>query len=1289
MIPLLCVARAMRMPPRQGVQTPQAQTAVAEPRPDAVAALRRNDFGDLHAFLRSFDCRETLADVLEPLALPDLDRIVDRAALPPAQLADTGACLQLMAAGDFLGAHDVCEGLVEKGAGAGDAARSCAFAVVAALCEAELTGTYAGVWRGDLARVVLDDAATQDPRSAPFVDLALSFTSDAATALGCALAAAAASPDLGDLASVAARKADEKRAAVDVEEEAPVEVEEAAPLPKALSALDDLVAIAPAKQLFAALTDAGRLAEERQDDLRETSFSAVFSGNPGTGKSTVMKLYGALLEELKVAPKDKTIETTGGELARGGTDGFEELVKKSFADPQTSLLEVGDRVEVKRGAAWGHFGEVVFVDRNTYDVRSHDFVEIKAPRHRIKDAREEGGVLLVDEAYQLDPANSQAGRQVLEMLVREMDLRQGSLTVVFAGPSKDMDSFISSTPGLPSRVRRTIDFPDFSDDELVEVARRKFDQRFGNYELADAKHLRIAARRLGKGRGAPGFGNARAIAHLIDNAWERQTRRVSIERLKGLDPDPFRFTREDLLGNRTLDMTRSEPLQALQAMEGLDKVKHAVDDLLRIVETNNEREDNEEPPQQFSLNRVFLGNPGTGKTTVARLYGRVLNELGFLSKGGVVLATPSDFVGSALGQSEEKTNALLDKARGCVLVIDEAYGLDPAQGNGGIAGGDPFRGAVVDALVSRVQGEAGADVCVLLLGYERPMRAFLRTANLGLARRFDLENAFVFEDYDDQALLKILLQNVKARNLVVTLPDAKAAVRKRLAKQRLRPNFGNAGAAEALVAEAVQRRERRLDSLTAAERVLERDLLLEDLYEEPAHVKDPSLVFDGLIGCQLIKQKLAEYSAVVDAARLVGRDPMEDLGMVFAFQGAPGTGKTTVARRMGLLFEALGVLPSSDVVQVSASDFVTGYVGQAAGKTRDIFESARGAVLFIDEAYRLYDPTGRSYFQEAIDEIVTLLTEEDYKNKMVVVFAGYSNEMSTLLAKVNPGLKSRVSDVIDFPDFDASDAAAIAANLLVKKRMGSISKDLLRAEAQKLVSAPDWANGRDVDAWVRRIAVEAATRGSAVATEEAVRAATEKLLLAKRGAVVDASPEIVDASSFLTADMVIAPPRVEVQTVADAREDEDDDDDEPAFGAPDLNGALEEACVALGYGDPARRAELTDALSGGSVPDDIVAHVVANRGGDRPNVARALAQQAAPFRDALLRAAIATKLGRKNDEGFSSEPGSDGLTEEDIVQRLREMGPCPMGFAWHREGGGWRCGGGSHFVHDDDPMLQA
>ena len=133
-----------------------------------------------------------------------------------------------------------------------------------------------------------------------------------------------------------------------------------------------------------------------------------------------------------------------------------------------------------------------------------------------------------------------------------------------------------------------------------------------------------------------------------------------------------------------------------------------------------------------------------------------------------------------------------------------------------------------------------------------------------------------------------------------------------------------------------------------------------------------------------------------------------------------------------------------------------------------------------------------------------------------------------------------------------------------------------------------------------------------------------------------------------------------------------------SFGAADLNGALEEACVALGYGDPSRRAELMDALTNG-VPDDVVAQVVATRGGDRGHVAQELARQAGPFREALKRVAIAARLGRKIDKDRDAEAGGDDLTDEDIVQRLREMGPCPMGFAWHREGWSWRRCGGAAF----------
>lgn len=132
-----------------------------------------------------------------------------------------------------------------------------------------------------------------------------------------------------------------------------------------------------------------------------------------------------------------------------------------------------------------------------------------------------------------------------------------------------------------------------------------------------------------------------------------------------------------------------------------------------------------------------------GKTTVAKLYAGILADLGLLSKGEVVLKTASDFIGSHIGESEVKTRAILKASEGCVLVIDEAYSL----GAGSTSHTDPFRVAVVDTLVEQVQNVPGEDRCVLLLGYRAEMEEFMRKTNPGLARRFAMDNAFIFEDY--------------------------------------------------------------------------------------------------------------------------------------------------------------------------------------------------------------------------------------------------------------------------------------------------------------------------------------------------------------------------------------------------------------------------------------------------------------------------------------------------------------------------------------------------------------
>ena len=513
------------------------------------------------------------------------------------------------------------------------------------------------------------------------------------------------------------------------------------------------------------------------------SYSLVLTGSPGTGKSTVAKLYADVLGDLAVMPEKRMLRVTGSALEEDGVQGLEKMLRtfdRSFAGRSPN---VGDLVEAQFEGTWGHVGKVVrqrsyetdmgstkffAVDfghvnsltfRNGTSIATDQSLTLELPSNSLKSLSERGGVLIIDDAHQLDPTSNKAARQVLDRLGEEMDEWGGNLAVVLAGYEKQIEDNVLAHGGLASRFPRRFKLPDFSDDELVELLKREFQSIKPKYHVTDEKYLRIAARRVGKGRGSTGFGNARAIQALLDLASERQTQRVVAARKAGEDPDIFEFTRNDFLGAppALLSAESSAPLRELLELEGLASVKSSVNGLLQVAESNAEREELELPPAELSLNRVFLGNPGTGKTTVARLYGLILKELGLLSRGDVVLATPADLVGSALGASEERTNALLDKSEGCVLVIDEAYGLDPSggglggpSGSGSGGGGDPYRTAVVDTLVSRVSGDAGADRCVLLLGYRKEMERFLRRGNPGLARRFQLENAFEFEDFDDQ-----------------------------------------------------------------------------------------------------------------------------------------------------------------------------------------------------------------------------------------------------------------------------------------------------------------------------------------------------------------------------------------------------------------------------------------------------------------------------------------------------------------------------------------------------------
>ena len=259
-----------------------------------------------------------------------------------------------------------------------------------------------------------------------------------------------------------------------------------------------------------------------------------------------------------------------------------------------------------------------------------------------------GGVLFVDEAYQLTSGQNYGGGQVLDFLLAEVENLTGKVVFVLAGYNKQMESFFAHNPGLPSRFPHEMQFKDYTDTELLEILAHKINKRYnGKMELEDGSrglYARIVSRRIGRGRGRDGFGNARAVENVCSQIAERQANRIQRERRARIIANDMLFTKEDLIGPEP-----SEALKGCQAwtelnnLIGLNAVKESVQALVASIEFNYSRELEEQPLVEYSLNKVFLGSPGTGKTSVAKLYGRVLANIGLLTNGEGLDPDPCSF----------------------------------------------------------------------------------------------------------------------------------------------------------------------------------------------------------------------------------------------------------------------------------------------------------------------------------------------------------------------------------------------------------------------------------------------------------------------------------------------------------------------------------------------------------------------------------------------------------------------------------------------------------------------
>lgn len=526
---------------------------------------------------------------------------------------------------------------------------------------------------------------------------------------------------------------------------------------------------------------------------------SVFTGNPGTGKTTVAKMMGQLYKKM-------------------------------------GLLSKGHVTEVDRVDLVG------------------EYIGQTAPKAKEVIERARGGVLFIDEAYALARANDDSkdfGREVIEILVKEMSNGKGDLAVIVAGYPKEMKHFIHSNPGLRSRFKHFFDFPDYLPQDLIRIAELSAisrEIRFTQDSFEMLKEIITAAYR----ERDKSFGNARYIQDLLDRTKLNMALRLMARK------NPSKLTKDELSEVQVSDVMSlrgnasfvlpdipvdtillEQALSDLNKLIGIENIKVQIQEMVSVVKYY--RESGKNVLSNFSLHTVLVGNPGTGKTTVARILARIYKALGILERGHIIETDRQGLVAGFVGQTAIKTSEKIDEALGGVLFIDEAYALSNFNGLQG-----DFGNEAIQTLLKKMEDLRG-QFFVVVAGYPDNMELFLK-ANPGLSSRFDKTLRFI--DYSPSELEEIAISMIESEGYRLS-PKAIGLLNGIMKDLYIKRDkyFGNARTVRKIILEIIKNQNLRISAVAVAERKKgQSNLILPEDLSTIAGIQEAEIIHKKTIG---------------------------------------------------------------------------------------------------------------------------------------------------------------------------------------------------------------------------------------------------------------------------------------------------------------------------------------------------------------------------------------------------------------------------------------------------------